>query len=143
MAGGNGVSNGAYGAQQAQQIQPMQPGPGASVPPGMADTPLISIAPVSLSLAQLRWVVGGVIGAIWSAYVGGWLFLPAKDADLQSLRGSFEIVQAEQKQARDALVRLTTAVDNLSGIVDRLGSAPQQIQRMVSPRAATRKILPR
>lgn len=140
MAGGNGVTNSHFPGQPAQLAR----GEDGS-PPMTAETPILQISPINLSVAQLRWIVSGIIGAIWSAYAAGWLFLPAKDVDLQTLRTSFEIVQKEQIQARDALVRLTTAVDNLSGLVDRLGNAPQQLQRLVPlvPRGAVRRVTPR
>lgn len=134
------MTNGGFPGHQAQPMQP-ETGQSGSVPMA-AEMPILQISPINLSVAQLRWIVSGIIGAIWSAYAAGWLFLPAKDTDLQTLRTSFEIVQKEQAQARDALVRLTTAVDNLSGLVDRLGNAPQQLQRLV-PRGDVRRAVPR
>jgi hypothetical protein len=137
MATGKQMTNG-------QTQHHAQLGGSPSVPPAMTpDTPILQIAPLALSTAQLRWMFGAIIGGIWSAYLAGWLFLPAKDSDVQSLRGVVQIVQQEQEKSRDTLNRLTLAVDNLSGIVDRLSNAPRQELERLVPRAAAKRVSPR
>lgn len=147
MAGGNGMPNGQYGIQQAQQTQPGQ-GAGSSASMGV-DTPLAVVNPITitpaLAMSMIKWVSGAVVSvvAILSASNGLDRYLkPARDSEFQTLRSAFELVQKEQAQSRDALTRLTTAVDNLAGIVNGISQAPQQIQRAL-PRAQGRAAAPR
>ena len=78
--------------------------------------------PSVITLATVRWIVGGIIGGIWSMYAAGWLFLPAKQSDLHALTQVVQTLDTAQKESRDAIARLTVAVDNLSGIVSRFPS---------------------
>jgi hypothetical protein len=137
MSAGKHMTNGQ--AQHNAQL-----GGHPSVPNVMTpEQPILQIAPMALSTAQLRWLAGAVIGGIWSAYAAGWVFLPAKDSDVQSLRSVITIVQQEQEKSRDTLNRLTLAVDNLSGLVDRISTAPRQELERLVPRAAAKRVSPR
>jgi hypothetical protein len=84
------------------------------------DTPLAYYQPTVITLATVRWIVGGIIGAIWSMYAAGWLFLPAKQSEFEALTKVVQTLDNAQKDSRQALERLTVAVDNLSGLVNRI-----------------------
>jgi len=108
---------------QATQAPQAQPNPAYGVPQPMGhDTPLAYYQPSVITLATVRWIVGGVIGAIWSLYAAGWLFLPAKQSDLEALTRVVVALDTAQKESKGAIERLTVAVDNLSNIVTRLPS---------------------
>jgi hypothetical protein len=91
-------------------------------------TPLAYYQPIAITPAVIKWIVGGVIAAIWSLQASGWLFLPAKDSELQALVRVVQTVQSAQDESRKAVERLTLAVDNLSGLVAEI-KRPQQIFR--------------
>ena len=84
------------------------------------NTPVIHVQPITISLAQVRWAVFGIIGAIWSLYTADYLYRPAKATDLEAIARVVQTLDIAQKESRDAVSRLTLAVDNLSGIVSRL-----------------------
>lgn len=113
----NRMTNGKFPAAE-------QPQPYSGVHPIIMgqDTPLAYYQPSVITLATVRWIVGGIIGGIWSMYAAGWLFLPAKQSDLHALTQVVQTLDTAQKESRDAIARLTVAVDNLSGIVSRLPS---------------------
>lgn len=120
-------------------------------------SPLISVSPITLTGAQLRWILVTILGAIWSAYAAGWLFLPAKDADVkaltvvvqslattvEALKVNQQAAQADQKEAvrvaREERKDLVESVDALSTIVADLKNAPPRtIERYIQRPTATR-----
>ena len=144
MAGGNGMSNGT-GAHQAQQFQQQaQLGGGhGSSPPMNADMAIAVLNPITVTpalvVAVVKWISAAVVAVVTILTAANGLdryMMPAKDSDFQTLRSAFE---KEQSESRQALLRLTTAVDNLSGIVDRIANAPQQLQRL-APKAAAGRV---
>lgn len=109
------------------------PGTPQSPQPLGPDTPVAYYQPIAITPAVIKWLVLGVIGAIWSMNASGYLFVPAKDSELKALQTIVQTVQQQQTDfqrqmegTRDALSRLTLAVDNLSGIVDGLKKVPRQ-----------------
>ena len=84
------------------------------------NTPVAYMQPIAITPASIRWVVGGMIGAIWSMYAAGWLFLPAKQDDMTALTRVVQTLQVKQDETNTAVKRLTEAVDNLSGIVSTI-----------------------
>lgn len=99
----------------------MQPGEPSGVHNVMSEnTPVAYYTPVAITPATIRWVIGGVIAAIWSASAAGWLFLPAKQDDMTKLTQIVQTLQVKQDETNAAVKRLTEAVDNLSGIVSTI-----------------------
>jgi len=115
-----GMSNGA-----------VQPQPASDVPSDMQEPPALTINAITLSWKQIAAAGASVIGAIWSFYVGGYLFVPAKESDLKALTGVVqkiqETVSAFQAENDKTISRLTMAIDNLSGLVSEVKSQRQRV----------------
>lgn len=97
-----------------------QPGAAPGVPPVMmpsSDHPIVNVN-FGLSWKQITAAFAGLALTISGAIGSGALFMPAKESDLQSIRQIVEMMRGEQERNRDAISRLTLAVDNLSGIVN-------------------------
>lgn len=94
------------------------------------NTPVIQVSPISISLAQVRWAVLGVIGAIWSLYTADYLYRPAKATDLEAMTRVVQTLDIAQRESREAISRLTVAVDNLSGIVSRLPAPKNAVKAL-------------
>jgi hypothetical protein len=88
------------------------------------DTPVAYYQPIAITPSVIKWLVGGIIAAIWSLQASGWLFLPAKQTDMETLTRVVQVLQTGQNDAKVAIERLTLAVDNLSGIVVAKTPAP-------------------
>lgn len=84
--------------------------------------PIVTINQINLTGKQIVSIGSMLIGAIMSAYAAGWLFLPAKQSDLEALTRVVVALDTAQKESKGAIERLTVAVDNLSNIVTRLPS---------------------
>lgn len=110
--------------------QPMQT-PG--VPPGMTqDTPIAYYTPIAITPGTIKWFMGatvGIIGFLAASPVAERYMMPARDSDLQSVRVLVDTLRAEQQQSRDAISRLTVAVDSLSGLVTRMQVAAGPITK--------------
>lgn len=133
MGSGNGMAS-AYGNQQ---------------PPSAYDAPPTESAVVKIDLGLSgRQIIGAftAIGTfIVTAFTAGWLFLPARDSDLKTLQGIVEIVrqqhadfQRQHEASRDALARMTVAIDNLSYVVEGLRQAPPKVIERVLPSPRSR-----
>ena len=86
----------------------------------VADTggpPIVTINQINLTGKQIVSIGSMLIGAIMSAYAAGWLFLPAKQAEFEALNKVVVVMQQQLNESRQAINRLTLAVDNMSGIV--------------------------
>lgn len=140
-----------------------QPPGQPSVPPTMStDTPLAYYTPVAITPASIKWVVGGVVAAIWSLYTADFLYRPAKASDLEvltkvvhvvevsqqenklamgTLTKTVEFIQATQEKSREAVERMTLAVDNLSHIVVEMQRVSQE-PVPVAPRVVVRRTRP-
>lgn len=114
---------------------------------------LIRISPINLSGAQLWGVIAAIFGAAWSAYIGGALFLPAKDSDLKALTAVVQQLSGAQQQAQKEAAerareaaergqRLTVALDNLSAVVENLKNAPPRTIERYLPRPVTQRAAP-
>lgn len=102
-----------YAQQQAQgQSTALQPG----------HEPNIINVNFGLSWKQITAAFAGLALTVSGAVGSGALFLPARDSDLQGVKQIVELMRKDQTENRDALARLTLAVDNLSGIVDGMKS---------------------
>lgn len=125
-----GDPRGPNGMHQHQQSQPTSP---AGVPPGMSqDTPLAYYTPIAITPGTIKWFFGamlGIVGFLAATPVAERYMMPAKDSDLQSVRMIVEGMRGELKESRDAIARLTLAVDNLSGIVAQMRTAAGPITR--------------
>jgi hypothetical protein len=107
-----------------------------------ADTPLavvnaITVTP-ALVISMVKWISGAVVAVVTILTAANGLdryMMPARDSEFQALRSAFE---KEQTESRVALQTLTAAVNNLSGIVDRIANTPQQMQRLAPKAAAGR-----
>ena len=135
MGSGNGMAS-VYGNQQ---------------PPSAYDVPPTESAVVKIDLGLSgRQIIGAftAIGTfIVTAFTAGWLFLPARDSDLKTLQGVVEIVRQQQQDfqrqleaSREAVVRMTMALDNLSGVVEGLRQTPPKVIEKIiqAPRARAR-----
>lgn len=102
-----------------QQPQPPQT---ATVPVMDANTPVAYYQPIAITPATIKWIAGAVVAAL-ALMPSGFLdryMLPAKDSEVQALTAIVKVLQQGQQETSDAVKRLTLAVDNLSGIVDKL-----------------------
>lgn len=110
-----------------------QPNQSSSVPPGMGqDTPLAYYTPIPITPGTIKWFFGaivGVIGFLAATPVAERYMMPAKDSDLKSLVLIVDGMRTELKDSRDAIARLTLAVDNLSGLVAQMKTAAGPITR--------------
>jgi hypothetical protein len=115
-------------------------GTGQHLAPSAGDevtTPLVTINQISLTSGQI-WKIGSVIiGSIISAYGAGYLFLPAKQSELEALTKLVVTIQEAQSRNAESVNRLTVAVDNLSGIVTDIKNKPPIT--ISPPHAATRR----
>ncbi len=103
--------------QQAQQQQP------AAL---TTDTPIAYYQPIAITPGTIKWVIGavvGIIGFLASAPVAERYLNPAKQSDLETLARVVQVIQTGQAESREALNRLTLAVDNLAGIVTEIKQA--------------------
>jgi hypothetical protein len=111
-------------------MHPSQPEPTRQSYPAMSETtPLAVYTPVAITAGTIKWFLGGVLGLI--AFLAGTpiaerYMMPAKDSDLKSLVAIVDTMRNDLKESREAISRLTQAVDNLSGIVNsmKLATAP-------------------
>lgn len=134
MGSGNGMAS-AYGTQQP---------PDAYNAPQPTETAVVKID-LGLSGRQILWALGSFATFLTTAFTAGWLFLPARDSDLQTLRGVVEIVRQQQldfqrqlESSRDAVSRMTLAIDNLSGVVEGLRQAPPRVIEKILPAPRSR-----
>lgn len=104
------------GLQHAQQAA----GQSAALQPG--HEPNIINVNFGLSWKQITAAFAGLALTVSGAVGSGALFLPARDSDVQGVKQIIEQMRRDQTESRDALSRLTLAVDNLSGIVDGMRS---------------------
>ena len=107
----------------------------ATVPVMDANTPLAVYTPIAITPGTIRWIFGAVVAALAlmpSGFLDRYL-LPAKDSEVQALTAIVKVLQQGQSETSDAVKRLTLAVDNLSGLVDRL-----QTVKNVAPKIKTR-----
>lgn len=123
--GGMAMSNGAH----------QQPKGGDAGYSGMEPSGGIKM---NLDLSWRQIVV--VFGALWTMIggmaTGGIIFMPARDSEFQPVKQIVESMRVETSANRDAIARLTVAVDNLSGLVDRLKTeVPARVLEKVAPRA--------
>lgn len=98
------------------------------------DTPIAYMQPLAITPGLIRWVCVTIIGAIWSLYAAGWLFLPAKQDDVTKLTSIVQVLQTGQNDAKLAVERLTLAVDNLSGLVNELRQNGAKKMRVPMPK---------
>jgi hypothetical protein len=118
------------GAQMTNGLAPHgQPAPVQPMAGFGEMQPAVTINQIQLTGRQIMALGSAVIGAIMSAYAGGWLFLPAKDSELKSLVQVVTTMQQQTDANRQAVERLTLAVDNLSGLVEGLGSEKPVVKR--------------
>ncbi len=105
--------------------------------------PLVTINQINLTAAQI-WSVGAtVVGAIMSMYAAGYLFLPAKESELKEVTKIVEVLKQDTATNRQAIDRLTTAVDNLSGIVAVMAQDQnRRLQEVEPPAPPPARIVP-
>lgn len=94
-------------------------------------SPIVTINQINLTGKQIVSIGSMLIGAIMSAYAAGWLFLPAKQKELESLHGVVQVMQQQLNESKAAINRLTVAVDHMSSIITDLKNTPM-------PRGKTR-----
>lgn len=119
----------------------MQPTPA----PVTEDTPVAVFAPIAITpaliVSAIKWISGAIVSVIAILTAANGLdryLLPAKDTDLKALQIVVDAVRQQQadfqkqmESSRDAIARLTLAVDNTAGLIDRL-------QRSIAPIKAKR-----
>jgi hypothetical protein len=136
MGSGNGMAS-AYGTQQP---------PDAYNAPQPTETAVVKID-LGLSGRQILGAFTALGTFLVTAFTAGWLFLPARDSDLKTLQGVVEIVRQQQldfqrqlEASRDAVSRMTMAIDNLSGVVEGLRQTPPKVIEKIiqAPRSRAR-----
>jgi len=106
-----------------------------TVPVMDANTPVAYYQPIAITPATIKWIAGAVVAAL-ALMPSGFLdryMLPAKDSEVQALTAIVKVLQQGQQDTSDAVKRLTLAVDNLSGLVDRM-----QTLKNAAPKLKTR-----
>jgi len=106
-----------------------------TVPVMDANTPVMYYQPIAITPATIKWIAGAVVAAL-ALMPSGFLdryMLPAKDSEVQALTAIVKVLQQGQQDTSDAVKRLTLAVDNLSGLVDRM-----QTLKNAAPKLKTR-----
>lgn len=110
---------------------------GAAGTPYTAEPPVVKID-LGLTGKQIVGGLSALAAMIVSGITAGYIFLPAKDRDLKALQGVVEVVRQEQVAMRDAMGRITAALDGMTAAVDRLQQQPPK----VIERYVTRPIVP-
>lgn len=105
-----------------------------------AAAPVVTFQQVALTAAQIRNLFLGAVGLISAGISAGWLFMPAKEADLKAVTAIVETLRTEADQNREAVTRLTVAVDNLSRLVSDLSDRPPAV--IVPPPPPARRTAP-
>lgn len=114
------------------EMQQQQPGLPQNQPPLGHDTPIAYYTPVPITPGTVKWFFGaivGIMGVLATSPIAERWMMPAKDSDLQQVRAIVETLRAEQEKSREAISRLTLAVDNLSGIVNSMKLATASITK--------------
>lgn len=86
--------------------------------------PVITVSQFALTWDHIVKLGTLVFGAIMSAYAAGWIFVPAKQTELEALTRVVQVLQTGQAETREAVGRLTLAVDNLASKVVELRDRP-------------------
>jgi hypothetical protein len=96
--------------------------------------PYQSLEPVAVKIdfgltgRQILLALGGLATIITSGISAGYIFLPAKETDVQALRVVVEKVSTD-------MVRVTTAIEGLTAAVDRIQQQPPRvIERVITRR---------
>ena len=115
-----------------------------SPPAGVSgDTVIAYYQPIAITPNLVKWVIGGIIGAIWSMYLAGWLFLPAKDTELQQVKGLVEIIKTEQQNNKQTFTDLKGAIDGLTSAVAEIQYNVRQTVDAPAAQAPTLVPVPR
>lgn len=112
--------------------------------PQTTDTPLAYYQPVAITGGTIKWIAGAIASVMMflaaSPVADRWM-MPAKDSELKALQGVVELMRQQhmdlQKQmetTRDAMARLTLAVDNVAGVVADLKQTPPKVIERLVPR---------
>jgi hypothetical protein len=134
------MPNGAYGGDSGESIQAAMSA--SAQQDASPERPIVQINQINLTSKQLLAGVMAVCTLIGSGAFGGWLFMPARATDLDALKGIVELVRTEQQTNKEAIQRMTQAVDNLAGVVDGLRQAPPRVIERV-PASRRSVITPR
>lgn len=118
------------GQHQAHEVQPQPVAP--SYPAMGQETPLAYYTPIAITPGTIKWFIGatvGIMGMLASAPIAERYLMPAKDSDLQGIIRIVDSMRADQEKSREAISRLTLAVDNLSGLVNTMKTATAPITK--------------
>lgn len=88
--------------------------------PGSVQQPLVSIAPIRITAAQIWAAILAIPATLAMLHSYGLVYKPAKDSELVALTAIVQQLDSAQKQSSEAIRRLTEAVDNLSGLVVKI-----------------------
>jgi hypothetical protein len=130
MGSGNGMAS-AYGTQQP---------PDAYNAPQPTETAVVKID-LGLSGRQILAGFTAICTFLVSAAAAGWVFLPARQTDLEAVSAIVRVVQQEQTKNQEIVSRLVLAVDNLASVVDQLKNAPPRTIERYLPRPSKMKSL--
>lgn len=107
-------------AQQQHEAQPTVNVTNNAGSPAQA--PLVTITPPAIRItgAQIWAAILAIPATVALLTSQGWLYVPAKDSELQPLVSVVQTLQKGQEDTAAAIRRLTEAVDNISNLVAKL-----------------------
>lgn len=87
-----------------------------------AQQPLVTITPPAIRItgAQVWTAILAIPATVALLTSQGWLYVPAKDSELQPLVSIVQSLQKGQEDTAAAIRRLTEAVDTVSSLVAKL-----------------------
>jgi hypothetical protein len=90
--------------------------------PASEGQPLVTISPPAIRItgAQIWAAILAIPATVALLTSQGWLYVPAKDSEVQPLVAIVQTLQKGQEDTTQAIRRLTEAVDNISGLVAKL-----------------------
>lgn len=91
----------------------------STVPPSQ---PLVTITPPAIRItgAQIWAAILAIPATVALLTSQGWLYVPAKNSEVQPLVAIVQTLQKGQEDTTEAIRRLTEAVDNISNLVAKL-----------------------
>ena len=83
---------------------------------------MVTITPPAIRItgAQIWAAILSIPATVALLTSQGWLYVPAKDSEVQPLVAIVQTLQKGQEDTTQAIRRLTEAVDNISGLVAKL-----------------------
>lgn len=134
---GNGHDTGQASAIKPRRSRKVDPPPEQHTQLVVNTPPAISIN-LGFTTAQIAAGFATLLTLIGSGAFAGWLFIPAKDTDLQALKAVVELIRTDQLAQKTALGQVSATLDGLVRSVDDLRTQRVAVPRPTAkPRAVT------